>query len=168
MEGLKAQGNEHYTRGDIASALGCYQQALSTPGLSASESATLHKNLAACHLKLSQWEQAKRHCDAALEVSAVDVKALYRRALALEQLGQISAACKDMVTAAKLDPTVSGWGGWWIFSLPFSDPFYTLENLFTECRSRQRRQAAGNSGAEGRRAEVCGWVGCFFLVFFRS
>jgi tetratricopeptide (TPR) repeat protein len=108
MEALKAEGNAHYSRGELAAAADCYQRALSSGGssLSGSERATLHKNLAAVAVKQSQWRSAVEHCEAALSHCPTDVKALYRRALALEQLGQISAAAKDMLQAAQLQPKV--------------------------------------------------------------
>ncbi len=60
------------------------------------------------HLFFSQerWAEAKQHCDTALELAPGDVKALYRRAVAAEKLGDVQQAFKDMATAAKYEPSV--------------------------------------------------------------
>lgn len=41
----------------------------------------LHKNLAACYIKLEKWDKAIVSCDAALNLAPTDVKALFRREL---------------------------------------------------------------------------------------
>ena len=43
-----------------------------------------------------EWEKARLACDQAVEADPANVKAVYRRALASEQLGQIDAARADI------------------------------------------------------------------------
>lgn len=66
-------------------------------------------NIAACKLKLSNWEEAIVACDTALELDPKNVKALFRRAIARITPGKCTAydqdlAIKDLVKASHLDP----------------------------------------------------------------
>jgi protein unc-45 len=49
----------------------------------------LLKNRAAAYLKLEKYNKVVKDCDAAIEISPTDPKALFRRAVALETLGRV-------------------------------------------------------------------------------
>ena len=55
----------------------------------------LYLNIAACQVKLEQYENAIKNCSKALEIDSKNVKALYRRCVALTQINDFQGACKD-------------------------------------------------------------------------
>lgn len=66
-------------------------------------------NIAACKQKLAEWDKVIQACDAALELDANSVKALYRRAEARIRPAQATGydsdlAIKDLAKAYDLDP----------------------------------------------------------------
>lgn len=64
---------------------------------------SLHSNLAACQLKLKQYTNVVQNSSLVLEGS-VDVKALYRRGLALAAMKDFEAAKDDFVRVLDLEP----------------------------------------------------------------
>jgi len=60
-------------------------------------------NLAICWLKLEKWAQAVETCTDALKIDAANSKALFRRATALEQLGELDNALADAKAATPAD-----------------------------------------------------------------
>lgn len=60
MSQLKDEGNQHFKLSEFDKALACYTQALSLDETKASlqDQAVLHRNLAACHLKLNNPQAA--------------------------------------------------------------------------------------------------------------
>jgi hypothetical protein len=60
-------------------------------------------NLAICWLKLEKWTQAVETCTDALKIDATNSKALFRRATALEQLGELDKALVDAKAATPTD-----------------------------------------------------------------
>eukprot|EP00920_Eleutheroschizon_duboscqi_P018518 GHVT01044058.1.p1 GENE.GHVT01044058.1~~GHVT01044058.1.p1 ORF type:complete len:1046 (+),score=102.53 GHVT01044058.1:153-3290(+) len=64
-----------------------------------------HANRALCHLKLNEFQAALADCDIALKhISGYD-KAMFRRALAHEGLGNREQAVKDLQCCLKADPS---------------------------------------------------------------
>ncbi|XP_059570442.1 protein unc-45 homolog A [Alligator mississippiensis] len=100
---LRAQGNELFQAGDYEAALAAYTRAL---GLCdrAPERAVLHRNRAACHLKLEDYLQAEADASKAIEADGRDVKALFRRSQALRQLGRLDQAAQDLQRCVSLEP----------------------------------------------------------------
>ncbi|SHO79686.1 Similar to S.cerevisiae protein TOM71 (Mitochondrial outer membrane protein) [Malassezia sympodialis ATCC 42132] len=118
---LKESGNDAFSRTQYAEAMNHYQDALmrlpprvqddqDRPENSVTVDehmfkddivdlrVKLHANLAACHLKLEQYQDAIKTTSEALEEDPQNVKALHRRATAHEQLGgwgHLSSALKD-------------------------------------------------------------------------
>jgi tetratricopeptide (TPR) repeat protein len=122
------------TRGDLSAALACYDAALSRApahrpsllnrGLVLTRLGRLedayannltaakafptepdsHFNLAEVCLTRSHYEEARRHCDRALDLAPRHVGALFDRALALAALGQIEDADAAFATARATDP----------------------------------------------------------------
>ncbi|XP_060257627.1 protein unc-45 homolog A isoform X1 [Ovis aries] len=103
VEQLRKDGNELFKCGDYEGALTAYTQAL---GLSATpqDQAILHRNRAACHLKLEDYEKAETEATKAIEKDGGDVKALYRRSQALEKLGRLDQAVLDLQRCVSLEP----------------------------------------------------------------
>ncbi|VDM66407.1 unnamed protein product [Strongylus vulgaris] len=66
--------------------------------------AALYRNRALTRLKQDDFEGTESDSTKALEYDGADVKALYRRALAREQLDNVAAAFKDAKEALRLSP----------------------------------------------------------------
>ncbi len=62
-------------------------------------------NLAACHLKLGEWIEARNVCDKVVEENGADcAKAFFRRGEALVHLKDHEEARKDFMEVARLEP----------------------------------------------------------------
>ena len=64
----------------------------------------LYRNRALARLKRDDFEGAQSDCNKALEFDGADVKALFRRSLAREQLGNVGPAFNDAKEALRLSP----------------------------------------------------------------
>ncbi|ERE79877.1 putative protein unc-45-like protein [Cricetulus griseus] len=102
-EQLRKEGNELFKCGDYEGALTAYTQALSL-GATPQDQAILHRNRAACHLKLEDYNKAESEASKAIEKDGGDVKALYRRSQALEKLGRLDQAVLDLKRCVSLEP----------------------------------------------------------------
>lgn len=99
---LKNRGNKLYSAKDYASAIACYTRALEVAD---KEEAVFYSNRAACYQNKSppDYEQVVRDCDAALRLDAQYVKALNRRASALEALGRDEEALRDFTATTIME-----------------------------------------------------------------
>eukprot|EP00966_Prymnesium_polylepis_P130735 3023853-Prymnesium_polylepis.1 len=83
-------------------------------GDSSSERALLLANMAAASLKLGEWDSAVNDCTAALSMSAAAAdtrhKALYRRASAFVELGDVEGAARDLAALPPSDSAVARLG----------------------------------------------------------
>lgn len=61
-------------------------------------------NLAMCHLKLSNFIDAQRYCDKALEIDAKNEKGLFRRGQALVGQMDFELAIRDFAKLLEIDP----------------------------------------------------------------
>ncbi|NXH28812.1 UN45A protein, partial [Myiagra hebetior] len=102
-EQLRARGNALFQVGDHGAALAAYTEALSLSE-AASERAVLHRNRAACYLKLEDYTKAEADATKAIEADGRDVKALFRRSQALQQLGRLDQAVSDLQRCMSLEP----------------------------------------------------------------
>ncbi|XP_069471000.1 protein unc-45 homolog B [Ambystoma mexicanum] len=100
---LKEEGNKYFQANDYDNAIQSYTKAL---GLIKDKKvqAVLYKNRAACFLKKESYLQAATDASKALDVDASDVKALFRRCQALEKLGKLDQAFKDVQRCATIEP----------------------------------------------------------------
>ncbi|KAM4844838.1 protein unc-45 homolog B [Thomomys bottae] len=100
---LKEEGNGHFQRQDYKAATKSYSQALK---LTKDKTllATLYRNRAACGLKMESYVQAASDASRAIDMDSADIKALYRRCQALEHLGKLDQAFKDVQRCATLEP----------------------------------------------------------------
>ncbi|KAF9189928.1 cytochrome c oxidase subunit 1 [Haplosporangium sp. Z 767] len=118
--GYKTTGNQYFGQGNYKEALKYYQLALTTcpsttsnkddkdadqkePAVStsdkyASERAVYHSNMAACHIKLKEYQLAIEECTIALELDPSYMRALQRKAQAEELQGTFAS-----MTQAKED-----------------------------------------------------------------
>lgn len=115
---LKASGRAAADGGNWASALESYQEACGAlaeaaeegeaegagEGASAKELLSCRLSAALCALQLQDWEAAVAVCGDALRASPRCAKAHYRRAIALQGLGNVDAALWDLQRAATLQP----------------------------------------------------------------
>ncbi|UYV64416.1 UNC45A [Cordylochernes scorpioides] len=104
---LKDEGNKHFAAGDYDKALECYTKALKIAPDKHPDRVIFYKNRAAVHLKKNNYEKAVEDATAALELDPADVKALFRRCQALQNLGRHADAFKDARAVQHLDPNNS-------------------------------------------------------------
>lgn len=122
---LKAVGNEHFKAGRCDEAVIEYQKAVDkltsapakkalaeffkaspdSPDTASPLLASLHGNMAACHVKASQWESAIRAASEALKLEPDNLKARFRRGVACSHVGQHAEAKADLTAVARVDPT---------------------------------------------------------------
>ncbi|XP_036922584.1 protein unc-45 homolog B [Sturnira hondurensis] len=100
---LKEEGNRHFQLQDYKAATKSYSQALKLTKDKALK-ATLYRNRAACGLKTESYAQAASDASRAIDIDSSDIKALYRRCQALEHLGKLDQAFKDVQRCATLQP----------------------------------------------------------------
>ncbi|XP_030353708.1 protein unc-45 homolog A isoform X2 [Strigops habroptila] len=100
---LRERGNAQFQAGDHAAALAAYTQALSLCD-AGPERAVLHRNRAACYLKLEDYTKAEADASKAIEADGRDVKALFRRSQALQKLGRLDQAVSDLQRCLSLEP----------------------------------------------------------------
>ena len=63
----------------------------------------LYLNIAACQMKMRQYEYAIKNCTKALEIDGENIKALYRRCIALTEINEFERARKDAEEALSID-----------------------------------------------------------------
>lgn len=100
----KEAGNVHFKNCQYLEAVKCYSHALAKCPQGEESRAVFLKNRAACYLKLERYSCASDDCTQALQVSPNDIKALYRRALAYEASGNLTAAFKDVKYLLSIEP----------------------------------------------------------------
>ncbi|XP_060116332.1 protein unc-45 homolog A [Heteronotia binoei] len=100
---LRQEGNEHFQAGRYEEALEAYARALRLRPPQP-QRAALHRNRAACHLKRGDFAQAERDASKAIEADPGDVKGLFRRSQALQQLGRLDQALSDLQRGLTLEP----------------------------------------------------------------
>ncbi|XP_070689613.1 protein unc-45 homolog B [Pempheris klunzingeri] len=100
---LKDEGNKYFQAGDIDKAIESYTAAIK--GCKDKKVlAVIHRNRSACYLKKENYANAASDASKAIDVDAADIKALYRRCQALEKLGKLDMAFKDVQRCATLEP----------------------------------------------------------------
>ncbi|KAM4661354.1 protein unc-45 homolog A isoform 2-T2 [Amazona ochrocephala] len=100
---LRERGNAQFQAGDHTAALAAYTEALSLCD-EGPERAVLHRNRAACYLKLEDYTKAEADASKAIEANGRDVKALFRRSQALQKLGRLDQAVSDLQRCLSLEP----------------------------------------------------------------
>ncbi|XP_077376673.1 protein unc-45 homolog B [Festucalex cinctus] len=100
---LKDEGNKYFQAGDIDRAIECYTKAINLCK-DKKVLAIIHRNRSACYLKKEKYSSAASDASKAIDVDASDIKALYRRCQALEKLGKLDMAFKDVQRCATIEP----------------------------------------------------------------
>uniref|UniRef100_A0A673MQV7 Protein unc-45 homolog B n=1 Tax=Sinocyclocheilus rhinocerous TaxID=307959 RepID=A0A673MQV7_9TELE len=100
---LKEEGNKHFQAGEIDKAIECYTKAIKF-SKDKKALAVIYRNRSACFLKKENYNNAVSDATKAIDVDAADIKALYRRCQALEKLGKLDMAFKDVQRCATLEP----------------------------------------------------------------
>ncbi|XP_061527730.1 protein unc-45 homolog B [Phycodurus eques] len=100
---LKDEGNNHFQAGDIDKAIECYTKAINVCQ-DKKVLAVIYRNRSACYLKQENYSSAFADASKAIDVDAADIKALYRRCQALEKLGKLDMAFKDVQRCATIEP----------------------------------------------------------------
>lgn len=104
----KGLGNEYFSNQDYISALTEYTEAI----VLNRNNSILYSNRAATFLKLESWQNAVKDCDQGLSLSdssnnsnkKIIVKLLWRKAIALRNLGNIDSAKSTISSALKIEP----------------------------------------------------------------
>ncbi|KAM6965317.1 protein unc-45 homolog B [Aplochiton taeniatus] len=100
---LKDEGNKNFQAGDIDQAIKCYTEAVKVC-TDKKVLAIIHRNRSACYLKKENYANAVSDATKAIDIEAADIKALYRRCQALEKLGKLDMAFKDVQRCATIEP----------------------------------------------------------------
>ncbi|XP_069034323.1 protein unc-45 homolog B [Embiotoca jacksoni] len=100
---LKDEGNKYFQAADIDKAIESYTKAIKVCN-DKKVLAVIHRNRSACYLKKENYTNAASDASKAIDVDAADIKALYRRCQALEKLGKLDMAFKDVQRCATLEP----------------------------------------------------------------
>uniref|UniRef100_A0A8C1WL64 Protein unc-45 homolog B n=1 Tax=Cyprinus carpio TaxID=7962 RepID=A0A8C1WL64_CYPCA len=100
---LKEEGNKHFQAGEIDKAIECYTKAIKSCK-DKKALAVIYRNRSACFLKKENYNNAVSDASKAIDVDAADIKALYRRCQALEKLGKLDMAFKDVQRCATIEP----------------------------------------------------------------
>ncbi|XP_067087710.1 protein unc-45 homolog B [Osmerus mordax] len=100
---LKDDGNKHFLAGEFDQAIDCYTKAVKSCK-DKKVLAVIYRNRSACYLKKENYTNAATDASKAIDVDAADIKALYRRCQALEKLGKLDMAFKDVQRCATIEP----------------------------------------------------------------
>jgi len=105
----RRRGNKIFTDGEYARALRRYEEAAevlervrvtTTKEKEASDAlVVVHVNAATALAKMSRFQEVKKRCDRALEIDGKSAKAMYRKALASESLGDLDEALEILTQA---------------------------------------------------------------------
>ncbi|CEG65937.1 hypothetical protein RMATCC62417_02609 [Rhizopus microsporus] len=100
---FKSSGNQHFGQGEYKEAIEQYEHALvACPLTCTKERAVYFANIAACHMKLSEFKDAKDMCTQALKIDPSYTKALLRRAQANERIGTYASMSEALEDYKKL------------------------------------------------------------------
>jgi len=122
------EGNEHIEANEYSKALERFDMAIKnlSPYVGTENECKIRKlqakllsSAATCHLHTNNFAKAKMLCTQALELDATASKALYRRGLANEGMGEIAEAMRDVQAASDSEPE----------NFVFSDAVKRLEKL---------------------------------------
>ncbi|EFJ51347.1 hypothetical protein VOLCADRAFT_103594 [Volvox carteri f. nagariensis] len=104
-EALKREGNELFGKGLWTEAAAKYNEALdAAPQSAATEQAIYFANLAACNIKIQQYDYAVQNCTEAIRLNGSYLKAYMRRCEAFERLDELDHALGDAKALLQVEP----------------------------------------------------------------
>lgn len=103
MADKKTLGNQAFKDGNFEYASELYTEAIDENVNNADGLKAVLCNRAACSIKLKKYQDCIDDCSAALEIDRRYVKAYYRRAQAYLELGETTAAAKDLKLLLSMD-----------------------------------------------------------------
>ncbi|KAI3729999.1 hypothetical protein L6452_18674 [Arctium lappa] len=103
---LKEEGNRLFLKRDNEGAMLKYEKALKLLPGNHIDVATLHSNMAACHMHMGigEYPRAIHECNLALEVAPKYSKALLKRARCYEALNKLEWALRDVKNVLSMEP----------------------------------------------------------------
>ncbi|KAM7536870.1 hypothetical protein Aperf_G00000085746 [Anoplocephala perfoliata] len=103
-EELHKKGNSFFSEGKYLEAISSYRECLKKSTDDKNRQQVVHRNLAQCFLKLCKYDEAVQAANEALKICPTDAKALYRRSLAYEKLGDLKESILDAKRLIQLEP----------------------------------------------------------------
>ncbi|KAL7984149.1 hypothetical protein Chor_002719 [Crotalus horridus] len=95
----KEKGNEAFVIGDYKEAIAYYSRSIS-----ALPTVAAYNNRAQTEIKLQDWQNALRDCEAVLKMEPENTKALFRRSTVYNKLQNFKAAAEDLRKVLHIDP----------------------------------------------------------------
>lgn len=103
-QAAKNKGNKYFKAGKYENAIQCYTEAISLcPGEQKADLSTFYQNRAAAYEQQMKWTEVVQDCSQAVELNPRYVKALFRRAKALEKLDNKKECLEDVTAVCILE-----------------------------------------------------------------
>ncbi|TVK90619.1 TBC1 domain family member 23 [Bagarius yarrelli] len=103
-QAAKNRGNKYFKAGKYEQAIQCYTEAISMcPKEQKNDLSTFYQNRAAAFEQQSKWTEVVEDCSQAVEMNPRYVKALFRRARALERLDNKKECLEDVTAVCILE-----------------------------------------------------------------
>eukprot|EP01018_Ginkgo_biloba_P019667 Gb_23011 [translate_table: standard] len=99
-EQLRLKGNMQVQKGEYVAAVNSYSRSIELNPLVAAT----YANRALCYMKLESIREAEQDCTEAIRLDQCYIKAYYRRAIVLQQLGDLRGALRDLKVAMEYLP----------------------------------------------------------------
>ncbi|KAM3175839.1 hypothetical protein ACTXT7_007742 [Hymenolepis weldensis] len=103
-EELHKKGNSFFSEGKYQQAIDSYKECLENVSDDRKRQQVVNRNLAQCYLNLNKYNEAVQAANKALCICPTDTKALYRRSLAYEKLGELKESIVDAKKLIQLEP----------------------------------------------------------------
>uniref|UniRef100_A0A673I7H0 Mitochondrial import receptor subunit TOM70 n=1 Tax=Sinocyclocheilus rhinocerous TaxID=307959 RepID=A0A673I7H0_9TELE len=103
-QSAKNKGNKYFKAGKYDQAIQCYTDAISLcPKEQKGDLSTFYQNRAAAYEQQLKWTEVIQDCSQAVELNPCYIKALFRRAKALEKLGNKKECLEDVTAVCILE-----------------------------------------------------------------
>ncbi|TKS74848.1 Mitochondrial import receptor subunit TOM70 [Collichthys lucidus] len=103
-QAAKNKGNKYFKAGKYENAIQCYTEAIGLcPTEQKTDLSTFYQNRAAAYEQLMKWTEVVQDCSQAVEMNPRYVKALFRRAKALEKLDNKKECLEDVTAVCILE-----------------------------------------------------------------
>ncbi|KAJ7993573.1 hypothetical protein DPEC_G00273800 [Dallia pectoralis] len=103
-QGAKNKGNKYFKAGKYEQAIQCYSEAITLcPPDNKTDLSTFYQNRAAAYEQQMKWTEVVQDCSHAVEMNPRYIKALFRRAKALERLDNKKECLEDVTAVCILE-----------------------------------------------------------------